>query len=1129
MKTLKGRFPLPRQTIGIDWTNPITRGLHFAFDMGSPVPRELVRGVVNVTTGSNVTPRHGGRHFNRAQGAGTANEDFNLNDDGTSESFETVINNKGEFTLFSAFTYEPGSGNDEYTVISNNTGDGSGGSNNTASAFVPRPEARRVGTILGRYSRDTLRNTMDLWANGALASIPVAAQTGTPGGVQLRWEENGDRWEMSIAETGVGDTYIGGTPQKVNDRWRGTIYCAFMWGRYLSDAECAWLDQNWQELFIPAIERLPYITAKPPADKVAFAPAPQLPALLGPTDWRAPLRVIMINGNPGSDDQTAVALMRRRFGWLVTNVAASTAITNYQDYDLGIIMESLSASSVDASWNNPPIPILSMENGRLDEMEMTVGGQTGNNAATYTWSTIPRDERKAPLFFDSLNIGGIFDVNTDEAASTNAWIDDAFLLPHAMVIAHLESDPARTAAFAYEKGMADDQGDLFRERRVFLGLRELGVNNLTPYGERLLWACAMWAAHKEHLYEQGVPYIYREALAAEQKYLQGFVPKGLLQPAVHTFQTHEIDWSHPLAKNLIYYRTGDRDYVGGGRAQEMPGATSGDNNLVGVHGKIGRQSVQGFEAVNPPDGGIRTETNISTGARTGITAVSFCEITRVDSYGQIIGIPDALTGWASPYYSAAILRNGSGSSFRLVSQNASGTQITNNFSTSIIIEDEVHAYGAVWRPGFQGIYRDGVRLSSQTSGITGGIRLDQSKVFEFSRNEDASGEGSEGFGFLGVMWDRALSDAEMRAFAADPWQLLRPRVGGLPIYTTTATPFVPEEPGGADIIVLAQTAALTLTEYPATIAKATNINANVDALTLTEYSATIALDVEVTANTDALTLTEQAASISLGVDVATNTDALSLTEQAATIALDVDVAAGTDALTLTEYAASISSGFNITANTDALTLTEYSATIALDVDVAANTDALTLATYAASISAGFNIGANVDALTLTEYPAAITLDVDVTAATDALTLTELPASISSGFNIGANTDALTLTEYAATITVNVNVLANTDALTLTEYPASLSEDTSIAANTQALTLTTHSAAISAGYNIGASVAQLSLTTYSATLTKNMNIMASTAALVLTEHQAVAELSGTSFVTADSVSVQPALTGAVEFR
>lgn len=211
--------------------------------------------------------------------------------------------------------------------------------------------------------------------------------------------------------------------------------------------------------------------------------------------------------------------------------------------------------------------------------------------------------------------------------------------------------------------------------------------------------------------------------------------------------------------------------------------------------------------------------------------------------------------------------------------------------------------------------------------------------------------------------DRLLTEKDYISLNENPYQLLKPQI--------ETFYFVPA--AGGD----------------------TNISCSVDALTLTEYPASIAYDVGISATTDSLTLTEYAATVDYGINISATTDALTLTEYQASVAYDVGISATTDALTLTEYPASIAYGTNIDCTVDALTLTEYAATITYDV----------------------NVSASVDGLTLTEYPASVAYDFNISASTDALNLTTYSATIdySGGTAISCGVDNLTLTTYPATI------------------------------------------------------------------------------------------------------------------
>lgn len=83
-------------------------------------------------------------------------------------------------------------------------------------------------------------------------------------------------------------------------------------------------------------------------------------------------------------------------------------------------------------------------------------------------------------------------------------------------------------------------------------------------------------------------------------------------------------------------------------------------------------------------------------------------------------------------------------------------------------------------------------------------------------------------------------------------------------------------------------------------------------LQLNNLLETPAVDVDVQANTAALTLTTYPATVTVDIDVAVNTAALTLTTNAATVTTDVDVQANTANLSLATYAATVAATDGVT-------------------------------------------------------------------------------------------------------------------------------------------------------------------------------------------------------------------------
>ena len=212
--------------------------------------------------------------------------------------------------------------------------------------------------------------------------------------------------------------------------------------------------------------------------------------------------------------------------------------------------------------------------------------------------------------------------------------------------------------------------------------------------------------------------------------------------------------------------------------------------------------------------------------------------------------------------------------------------------------------------------------------------------FRISDSSNTGGVRSfDGSTIYCYVWDRALSDAEVLAIYANPWQIFRDNTASLA-----------EDAAGTNISV--GTDALLLTEYAVSISAAININVGVDALALTEHAVTVTSGgTDISVGADALVLTEHNASISAAVNINVGIDALVLTEHAAGVSQGLSIDVGTDALALTGYACAVSYSTNINCGVDALALSTFACTVSTE-----EADALTVGDMGFTNSLGGNTG-----------------------------------------------------------------------------------------------------------------------------------------------------------------------------
>jgi len=303
--------------------------------------------------------------------------------------------------------------------------------------------------------------------------------------------------------------------------------------------------------------------------------------------------------------------------------------------------------------------------------------------------------------------------------------------------------------------------------------------------------------------------------------------------------------------------------------------------------------------------------------------------------------------------------------------------------------------------------------------------------------------------YLGLLWDYALSDAEIIELSQNPWQVFKksarilyfPSAGGGGATIAGALESLTLSTFGATVgsarDVAAALESLALTTSAATVSSDRAITASVESISLTTSQARIASDRAVSAATEQLTVTPAAASVALVAGIAAGTEALSVTANPATVALNASIAATLEAITVTGLTATVStsSNTNISAALESITVTVNPATVSRDSALAAALESLTVTPHAASIAVGQIVAAALEGLMLTSYPAGIALDVAIAAQLEQINLATFAAQVGLGTNVAALTEALTLTPHGATLTFAPSVGAATEHLTLTTFAA----------------------------------------------------------------------------------------------
>jgi len=167
------------------------------------------------------------------------------------------------------------------------------------------------------------------------------------------------------------------------------------------------------------------------------------------------------------------------------------------------------------------------------------------------------------------------------------------------------------------------------------------------------------------------------------------------------------------------------------------------------------------------------------------TFLSLCTITTGSNFQTIISIPIFNSGsWGAPWVSASLQSGNVGTQLLVhFSNGTGGTQYSQGIIASFFLPDGIaHCYAASKSAdGFVQGARDGSLFGASTS-MTQAAAGDRTapvawnvnrQVQMMNRSYQIPGEGYIGGAYVGVMWNRQLTNSELMAATANPWQIFQ--------------------------------------------------------------------------------------------------------------------------------------------------------------------------------------------------------------------------------------------------------------------------------------------------------------------------------------------------------------------
>lgn len=236
------RTTQPQEAVGIDWNNPLTSGLVFAYLPCATA--DAARGLQGDFGGSGgaLTPTPNGlsRAFNQDRTIIFPRDSVLEPTSVTVLAFVRSVYAQGSYARPFAKTYSNGGASpyDSFGFEYN-----SGGGDPTSARFVVSTGGSYTYVTVGVDTTNPQKIGLSYEPGGSglkayRDGVLVTTDTGITGSI-------------TYDASGTGDLIVGGYSDSASGNWVGDVYCAFVWNRRLSDAEVAqWSANPWQ-LFEP--------------------------------------------------------------------------------------------------------------------------------------------------------------------------------------------------------------------------------------------------------------------------------------------------------------------------------------------------------------------------------------------------------------------------------------------------------------------------------------------------------------------------------------------------------------------------------------------------------------------------------------------------------------------------------------------------------------------------------------------------------------------------------------------------------------------------------------------------------------------------------------------------------------
>lgn len=233
-----------------------------------------------------------------------------------------------------------------------------------------------------------------------------------------------------------------------------------------------------------------------------------------------------------------------------------------------------------------------------------------------------------------------------------------------------------------------------------------------------------------------------------------------------------IDWSHPLARGLVYFTVGNTgaDLVSYSQIERIGGGTI-------IHGAFGNALKS--SSLTADGWYSKFDKSLVQSITNAFTIAVHSEISSISANGKIFNLPLSNSTWVAPYASLTLGAIGTDGRIYLSSHPGAGAGTTSsraqfgaNTATAGVRHYIVSRDAATVEALINGTLSTGFTNTFTTNDIVFGTA---DSIIQLNRTVSSLAEGTIGHNYHAALWSRALTLEEKKEFNDNPYGLLIPQ------------------------------------------------------------------------------------------------------------------------------------------------------------------------------------------------------------------------------------------------------------------------------------------------------------------------------------------------------------------